>query len=123
MKIKKIAKMGRGVFATKHYLPGDIIEACPVIVLSVADRKKIDQTKLYNYYFSWGTQLNKAAIALGYGSLYNHSYKPNARYIKMINKNCIQIAALQPIKPGDEIKVNYNGDPKNKNALWFPVIE
>ncbi len=115
--------MGKGVFATVSYSVGDIIEICPIVILDVGDRKMIDLTNLYNYYFSWGEQLDQAAIALGYGSLYNHSYKPNALYIKVLDKDVIQIVAFQPIKPGDEIKVNYNRDPKSTDALWFSVID
>ena len=36
-----------------------------------AERPLLDETNLYNYYFTWQDQA--AAIALGYGSLYNHS--------------------------------------------------
>ena len=55
------------------------IELCPVVVIPPHEIETIDKTVIYNYYFLW--QNNQAAIALGYGSLYNHSYDPNAEYI------------------------------------------
>lgn len=86
---------------------------------TILDRKIIDKTSLYNYYFSWGINLIEGAIALGYGSLYNHSYKPNAKYIKYLDKKIIKFLAHTEIKKGDEIKVNYNEDPDNLEPLWF----
>ncbi|CAN5653273.1 SET domain-containing protein-lysine N-methyltransferase [soil metagenome] len=115
--------MGRGIFAIKSYMIGDIIEDCPMIILDAANRTLIDKTYLYNYYFSWGKKSNEAAIALGYGSLYNHSYQPNAKYIKLLDKDIIQIIAFQHIEPGDEIKVNYNGEPTSTKALWFNATD
>jgi hypothetical protein len=35
-----------------------------MLVLSKKDRETIDKTELYNYYFSWGEDFSKAAIAL-----------------------------------------------------------
>ena len=121
MQIKNTKNKGRGVFATENYLPNDIIEICPVIVLNSEDRKIIDKTFLYNYYFSWGKKSDKAAIVLGFGSLYNHSYSPNAKYIKDSKKRCLQIIAIKTISNGDEVKINYNGDPTNNDPLWFEV--
>ena len=28
-----------------------------------------------------------------------------------------------PIEPGEEIFVNYNGEPDDKDELWFDVVE
>lgn len=115
----KPTKIGRGVFATKHYKAGDVIELSPVIVLSRADSLKIDSTLLYDYYFSWGEQGDQVAIALGFGSLFNHSYTPNATYKK--HDATIEFVALRPIDKGQQILVNYNGDPADKTAMWFRV--
>lgn len=105
-----------GVFALIDFKLGDIIETCPIIVLPKKDRELIDKTTLYNYYFDWRGEVS---ISLGYGSLYNHSYKPNARYIKDYQNNCINFVAIKKIKKGQEITVNYNGSPRSKKKLWF----
>jgi SET domain-containing protein len=118
MKIKQ-TKFGRGVFSTRSYSVGDLIETSPVIVLSKEDTKKIDETLLYDYYFAWGKNGDQAALALGNGSLFNHSYSPNAKYIKRDSENEINFIALKLIKKGDEILVNYNGNPYSKKPLWF----
>lgn len=112
-------KYGRGVLATKNYSVGDVIEKSPVIILPNEDRLKIDGTILYDYYFSWGKNDDQAAIALGNGSLFNHSYSPNAKYIKQLDKNMIIFVAIKTIQRGNEILVNYNGQPESKEPLWF----
>ena len=123
MKIKKTKKMGLGVFATQDYRVGDIIEECHSIIVNSADRAVIDTTDLYNYYFSWGEDLEEAAFALGNGSLYNHSYNPNAEYIKLLDKKLIQFVAHTNIQSGEEITVNYNGDPSSDKSLWFKTLD
>ena len=69
---------GRGVFARRPFARNDVIEVCPVIALSERDADRLYDTGLYDYYFGWGKDGKQAAIALGYGSLYNHSFTPNA---------------------------------------------
>ena len=82
-------------------------------------RSLLDTTVLYNYYFSWGAEANEAALALGFGSLYNHSYSPNAHYVKDLDRRKIDFVAIRNISAGDEITVNYNGDPESLKPLWF----
>ncbi len=81
-------------------------------------------TELFNYYFSWGEHRRQAAIALGYGSLYNHSYDPNATYVKQIPGMTIDFIALRTIPKGTEILVNYNaGNPRDSRPLWIKKIK
>lgn len=121
MNIKSSRLGGRGVFADQSYKPSELIEVCPIILLSKNDRRIIDKTLLYNYYYSWDK--SQAAIALGKGSLYNHSYHPNAKYRKMFGKQKIEIVAIKTINSGDEITINYGGTPSSQKKLWFDVID
>jgi hypothetical protein len=55
-------------------------------------------------------------MVLGFGSLYNHSYTPNATYVKKPDERVVEFVALQDIGSSEEITVNYNnGDPDDKN--------
>ena len=114
--VKKSKLHDRGVFANRNFNVGDVIEICPVIVLSVADRKKIDKTYLYNVYFSWK---EKAAIGLGFSSIYNHCYDPNARYAKKYGNRTLVYTAIKPIRRGEEITSNYNGTPTDMTPVWL----
>jgi len=120
--VKQSASRGRGVFAARWFQAGEVIEVCPVIGLSSDDMAKLDDTPLYNYYFGWGAENKGAAIALGFGSLYNHSYAPNAAYRKSEADSTILFFAVKPIAPEDEILITYNfGDTENCGQLWFDV--
>jgi SET domain-containing protein len=110
---------GRGVCSVKAYDMGEIIEICPVVVLDNGDSKHLDNTRLYDYYFLWGEESETAAVALGFGSLYNHSFEPNAHYYMDFEEKTITITALKDIEPKTEITINYNGDPENQDPVWF----
>jgi SET domain-containing protein len=55
------------------------------------------------------------------GSLYNHSYTPNAVYAKQYDQLIITYTALRDIAAGEEILINYNGRPDDLDPLWFAV--
>jgi SET domain-containing protein len=111
---------GRGIFAARRFEPGEMIEVCPVIALSEADARTLDGTGLYDYYFGWGNDGQAAAIALGYGSLYNHSFTPNAVHRKDAENGTVSIIAVKPISLGEEIFIRYQtgGD---EQRMWFDV--
>jgi len=110
---------GRGVFTAQSIQKGDLIEICPVIVLPEKDINFIEKTILHNYYFFWGANQKRGALALGFGSLYNHSYKPNACYKLDLTNLSIDFYCVKGISAGREITVNYNGDPKDDTVVWF----
>ena len=78
--ISNVLGKGRGVFTDEDIEPGALIEIAPLIVLPPQDRAHIDKTEIFNYYFLWGDDHQLTAIALGYGSLYNHSASANTIY-------------------------------------------
>jgi SET domain-containing protein len=110
---------GLGVFAARDMEAEEIIEVCPVIVFPRKDLEHIDKTVLYDYYFDWGDDGEWYAFGLGYASLYNHSVEPNAEYAMDFEAKTIDIFCLKPIAAGEEILINYNGDPENRGKVWF----
>ena len=120
-----IEKAGRGIFASVDLTEGDVIEKCPIILISEKEVTDLRKTGLHNYYFMWGEdkQFHKAGICLGFGSLYNHSYTPNATYQKLYEEQMIIFKAIKSINKGEEITVNYNfGNPEDKSKLWIESI-
>jgi uncharacterized protein len=79
----------------------------------------IRQTMLDDYYFDWGDDGAFYAVCLGYGSLYNHEYEPNAEYGMDFAAETIDFYAVKDIPAGTEITVNYNGEPGNREKVWF----
>lgn len=110
---------GRGVFTASPIQAGDIIEVCPVIVIPKRELPIIHKTILHDYYFLWGENLEDCAIALGYGSMYNHALHPNANFILDLENLTIDIEAILDIAAGEEITLNYHGEPGDESALWF----
>jgi SET domain-containing protein len=112
-------KRGRGVFTARNIPANTVIEISPVIVLTVKDRTIIEQTKLHNYIFEWGTSKKKGCVALGYVSLYNHDYEANCEYDMDYDNELITITTIKKIKKGEELCVNYNAQPNDKTKVWF----
>lgn len=112
-------QIGRGVFTSAIIPEGSLIEICPVIIIPAHEVDIIHHTELHDYYFIWGEDDDQAAIALGYGSLYNHSYKPNANFTLNLDDLTIEIIAIKDIEAGEEITFNYHGDPDAEDEVWF----
>ena len=108
---------GRGVFATRFFASGTIIEECPVIVLTPEDRARIDETEMFNYYFAWGPDEREAAIVLGWGSLYNHSLNPNATFRSLEGAAVIEFVALRDIREGEQVFIDYGWEEKQYAAF------
>ena len=121
IEVKRARGKGRGVFAARAIARGEVIERLPVLVLTLEEYAEgLAHTPLKDYCFAWGT--DRVALALGYGSLYNHSYTPNARY-EDIQPATKAFVALRDIAKGEEVTVNYNGKPRSRAKVWFDVLE
>jgi len=119
IEVKRIKGKGRGLFA-REFIPEDtLIERVPVIVLPQADLYREDGTSaIWEYAFEWNT--GEVAVALGFGSMYNHSYTPNAHY-QDAGPRQKEFLAWRDIEKGEEITINYNGDPNDQTKMWFDV--
>lgn len=109
---------GRGVFTAESIPSGTVVELAPVIVLSGQERQLIHRTHLHDYYFVWEDE--RAAIALGYGSLYNHADHPNLDFRMDYDFHQIRFAAANDIAVGDELTINYQAGGE-RDDLWFEV--
>lgn len=108
---------GRGVFTSEPIEAGSIIEISPVIVVPAKDLPLIHQTYLHDYYFLW--EKGQCAIALGYGSLYNHAKISNAEYEMDYEGLTISFYCQQAIRAGEEITINYVEGGNERTSLWF----
>ena len=86
--------------------------------------KKIQDTILYQYIYEWDDP-NKPdfqnAVALSKCQFFNHSYKPNLKYVYDYENQTIEYKTLRDVNKGKELTVNYNGHVDNKNPMWFDV--
>jgi SET domain-containing protein len=110
---------GLGVFARHEIKKDEVIEEAPLILIPEDQLSDLTKTRLLEYYFAWGHKFSEAAIGLGFASLYNHSFEPNAKYVKDVEKSVLRFVAIKDISQDEEIVVNYNGHPDDKSKLWF----
>ncbi|MEI6242189.1 MAG: SET domain-containing protein [Chlamydiota bacterium] len=121
IEIKETLGKGRGVFASQDFFPCEVIERVPVLVIPQEQYPSLENTIFFHYLFGW--KENDFALALGYGSLYNHSFRPNAIYRKREEEGMLEFIALHPILAGEEILINYNGEPSSEDPIWFRVVQ
>ena len=112
----KIPDSGKGVFALENIKKGEIIEVAPILVLEFTDFIDTKWNLLFEYYF-WMDDY--VALALGYGSMYNHSKDANCKYELDREKQTITLTAIKDIKVNEEIFFNYKGSSSEKAPLWF----
>ena len=110
---------GRGVFATKDFYVGDLVESSPVLIIPEEECKILRRcSSAWHYLFPWleyQTTQGRRAVAMGYGMLFNHDDDPNCVY--KFNDNpvlpSIDFYAQERIYPGDEVTIYY------ADNLWF----
>lgn len=118
--VKKVRGKGRGVFARKPIRKGAVIEKVPKMLVPpemvVGGWSNPNLSKLYFVH-----DRKTLCVCLGYGSIYNHSYQPNAVYLDGPAATMI-FRALRNIAKDEEICINYNGDPGVKAPVGFEVV-
>ena len=121
LNIRTIDGKGRGVFTTEKITMNVVIEESPVIVMTLTDRKLLDQTLLHDYIFEWGLSKELCCMALGFIPMYNHSYKSNCEYFMNFKDECIEVKTIRVIPKGEELTINYNGNWNESKKVWFEV--
>jgi SET domain-containing protein len=122
LRVVDMGRRGRGVVAERAIEPGELIERSPVIIIPEVERGAVDLTNVGNYIFVWehGTtgedvyaRRGRAAVALGYTSLVNHSAEPNCAFVRHIEALALDLVALRRIEAGEELTFDYD------MTLWF----
>ncbi len=120
---------GRGVFACRAIAAGELIERVPVLLIPknqiFGDTPEARRAIRISWYvFDWAGQTKReyVALALGYGSIYNHSTDPNARYQKE-SPDVMEFLAVREIPAGQEITINYHGQPGDERPTGFDIEE
>ena len=117
----KISGAGRGVFASVFIKQGEVIEVCPVIHIPEHEIESVENSVLVTYIYFLGKNKDQLALALGFGSIYNHADKPNVLYTYNSKAMTLNFIATKYIGKDEEITVDYNQGGKHKHPLWFIV--
>ena len=114
---------GIGVFASRTIEAGEVVEVSPVIPLKLEIEEM--EAGLKRRVFNWerlASRQGTSAIALGYGSMYNHANPANMRYSSALAGEAIAFIAVREIDRGEELTINYNGvggEPVSSEDVWF----
>ncbi len=87
---------GYGIFTTDNIGEGELVEEIPLLFQ--------DDPYLVDYTFS---HKGKHLLALGFGSLYNHSEKPNLKHLIDENRMIISFIANRDIMQGEQCTIDY----------------
>ena len=108
---------GRGLVATRAFRRGEVLERAPVIVVARSLLQPLRGSLLDDYWFRWDDEHN--AFALGWAALYNHACPANARFRLERAARLIVFEAAGDIEAGDEVTINYHGEPGDPSPVWF----
>jgi SET domain-containing protein len=123
IEVKRSRSKGRGVYAREFIPEGTVFERVPLLVIPAKEILECEHGNfLAAYVFEYPKAKGMVALALGFGSLYNHSYDPNARYDDA-GVQVKEFRALRDIEVGEEITINYNGAEDIMDPVDFEVVE
>lgn len=114
---------GRGVFASRDFRQGEVVEVAPVLVLK-CDFDDLPEL-LKTYVFDWETLTGVPrahAVALGYGSMYNHANPASLCYQADARTAVMRYVAARDIRRGEELTINYSaegGTHESPDNNWF----
>lgn len=104
---------GRGLFSCALIPPGTLIHEAPCIRVVQKEYDNFMRFTVLEHYLFNATNGDKL-LALGYGSLFNHSRCPNVDYRIDASNLCIRyFAGHRTISMDEELCISYGGN------LWF----
>ncbi|KAG0249844.1 hypothetical protein BG011_008878 [Mortierella polycephala] len=115
LQIQDCGAKGRGVITRTLIPTRTIIDISPIILFPTEEYSLHGQhTQLDHYTYRWQGGM---ALALGLGSMFNHSNDPNVGFQRDFDNKLIRYTALREIYPGEELCISYGTN------LWFPDME
>jgi SET domain-containing protein len=98
---------GWGVFAKEDIMEGEVFEECPILTLPIGKGEITPLLIDYRFNYPQGNEWEEQVLALGYGSLYNHSNNANAYWVSDLENRTFKFISNREIKKDEEIFVWY----------------
>lgn len=119
-------KGGRGVFALRDLPSGTVVERVPVLliprnqVFAADPAVRAAAARVSWYVFEWEGVTKRAyvALALGYGSIYNHSPAANTTYDRE-PPDVLAFTTVRDVAAGEELTINYRERATDAPPLGF----
>ena len=108
IEVKKTKRFGRGLYASKNIRSSQLLFEDPVLILTATECRHNKHTIIERYQYDWN---GGSAIALGNGSLFNHSAEANVVFKQDYRRNKMVFKSTRPIKAGEQLFIDYGYDP------------
>ncbi|KAI0771165.1 hypothetical protein BD413DRAFT_551498 [Trametes elegans] len=116
LRIEYAEGKGRGIYASREIPAQTLIEVSPVLLFSANEYEAHGRhTVLDHYTFIWRD--GRMALALGLGSLFNHSQRPNVSYTIDVATESIRYVTTRRVMPDEELCIFYG------HKLWFAPVD
>ena len=121
--VDPVENLGRGVFAVRTFIRNEVVEVAPVFQLEegFSSLPKEFQHRVFNWKKMSGSG-ERNAIALGYGSMYNHSERPNVLWDADSGLEVIKFIARRNIDPNEQLTIHYEQERDgsySSSKRWF----
>ncbi|KAI9025792.1 hypothetical protein CLU79DRAFT_833604 [Phycomyces nitens] len=115
LELRSHPERGRGVFATIPIVRNTVVDISPVLHFSHDEYSQHGKyTVLDHYTYRWK---DGYALALGLGSMFNHSNHPNVGFIRDLDNGLIRYIATDNISKDEELCISYGSN------IWFKNTE
>ncbi|KAG0035174.1 hypothetical protein BGZ81_000095 [Podila clonocystis] len=115
LSIQDCGRKGRGVVTSVPIPARTTIDLSPILLFPTQEYTHHGQfTQLDHYTYRW---LGGMALALGLGSMFNHSKDPNVGFQRDFVNKMIRYSTLRDVAAGEELCISYGPN------LWFPDME
>lgn len=108
--VKVLPVFGRSVIATEDIKSGTWLDVADILVLNETDTKKVNDTALRDYTFTFSD--TQDCLVMGLGEMFNHDDDANASYEIMIINGMPKMIykARRTIKKGEQVFIDYTAD-------------
>lgn len=107
LRILSNPKSGRGLYTSCALASGTVVEISPVLLFDSDSYSSHGRyTILDSYTFKWG-RMGVMALALGLGSLFNHSKYPNVAFHLDRERQCIRYTLTRDVESDEELCISY----------------
>jgi len=107
--VVKKTKWGRGVFTQETIRAGRLVHSADLIMIPASEAKLIEKTILDRYVYDAGR--GQLCLALGLGSLFNHSTSPNLKAELDFKNKLIRFYAIELIPAKTQLLIDYGYQP------------
>ncbi|KAJ3788392.1 cytidine deaminase-like protein [Lentinula aff. detonsa] len=114
-RIRHSEDKGKGVYASQKIQRNTVIEISPVLFVGIAEYEQHGNFDALDHHtYKWKD--GRMAVALGLGSLFNHSNTPNVSYTMDPQTDSIRYETARDIYPDEELCIFYD------HKVWFDPV-